>query len=235
MSKVYRRVSCLREYVDSSLVIIGVYLAVGLINFIAYKIGIIDFTLDGYFEFSVGSISESLLVPFAFVYSILQQIIPIIISVAIFKEYNKSYYKKVNLINITPISNIDKLKNISYVGVVSFILYIVITCGFGWITLGVGNMLHDIMGLLYKICGSVFTLLNVIIADMLIRKSKFNTENKSIWYVLIIFTSMFIFMLIGMLISEITNIENGTSLICMIIIIIQCFYIFKNIEDIKIN
>ena len=120
-------------------------------------------------------------------------------------------------------------------GVVSFILYIVITCGFGWITLGVGNMLHDIMGLLYKICGSVFTLLNVIIADMLIRKSKFNAENKSIWYVLIIFTSMFIFMLIGMLISEITNIENGTSLICMIIIIIQCFYIFKNIEDIKIN
>lgn len=110
MNKVYRRVSCLREYVDSSLAVIGVYLAVGLINFIAYKIGIIDFTLDGYFEFSVGSISESLLVPFAFIYSLLQQLIPIIISVTIFKEYNKSYYKKVNLINIIPISNIDKLK-----------------------------------------------------------------------------------------------------------------------------
>ena len=45
MNKVYRRVSCLREYVDSSLAVIGVYLAVGLINFIAYKIGIIDFKI----------------------------------------------------------------------------------------------------------------------------------------------------------------------------------------------
>lgn len=235
MNKVYRRVSCLREYVDSSLAVIGVYLAVGLINFIAYKIGIIDFTLDGYFEFLVGSISESLLVPFAFIYSLLQQLIPIIISVTIFKEYNKSYYKKVNLINIIPISNIDKLKNIVYVGVVSFILYIVITCGFGWITLGTGNMLNDIIGILYKICGSVFTLFNVIIADMLIRKSKLNTENKIIWYVIIIFISMFIFMFIGMLISKVTRVENGTSLICIIIIVIQCFYIFKNIEDVKIN
>ena len=233
MNKVYRRVSCLREYVDSSLVVVGVYLAVGLINFIAYKIGIIDFTLDGYFEFSVGSISESLLVPFAFIYSLLQQIIPIIISVAIFKEYNKSYYKKVNIINIIPLSNIDKLKNIIYVGVGSFILYIVITCGFGWITLGVGNVLHDIIGILYKICGSVFTLFNVIIGDMLI--SKFNTENKSIWYVLIIFLSIFIFMIIGMLISKFTKVENGTSLICMIIIVIQYFYVVKNIEDVKIN
>ena len=70
---------------------------------------------------------------------------------------------------------------------------------------------------------------------MLIRKSKFNTENKSIWYVLIIFLSIFIFMIIGMLISKFTKVENGTSLICMIIIVIQYFYVFKNIEDVKIN
>ena len=79
------------------------------------------------------------------------------------------------------------------------------------------------------------TLFNVIIADMLIRKSKLNTENKIIWYVIIIFISMFIFMFIGMLISKVTRVENGTSLICIIIIVIQCFYIFKNIEDVKIN
>ena len=42
-------------------------------------------------------------------------------------------------------------------------------------------------------------------------------------------------MFIGMLISKVTRVENGTSLICIIIIVIQCFYIFKNIEDVKIN
>lgn len=236
MNKVYRKVSCFKEFNNMSFMVIGAYFITGVVNLIAYKIGVIDITLDGYIEFIAGSMVEGVMVPFAFVYSLLQQIIPIIISILIFKEYNKSYYKKSGLINIIPISNKNKFINIVNIGVISFVLYIIISCTFGFMVLGSNNnLVNGVFGLLYKISGAVFTLFNVIIVDMLIRKGKFNKENRGVLYIIMILISMFIFMNIGMLVSKFMKIENGTSLICMIIISLQYILILKRIDKIKIN
>lgn len=235
MIKGYRKVMCFKEFSTSNLEIIAMYFISGVIAFIGYKINVIKFDTNGFVEFIVSNFIDAMIVPFSFVYSLLKELTPIIITILSFKEYSKCYYTKDLLINIIPISNRKKFDNIISISAISFVSYIITTLIFALGTSENVSVFNSVKDLMFKIVCWSFILLNVIIVDIWCRKGKLNKDAKGVAYVIVVLISMFIFMNLTMIANKRVIVEVGTNLILVTLMVLQYIYILKNIDKIKIN
>lgn len=228
MKKVY-----LDDFLCGTWTTIGIYGLLAILTFIAYKIGIIEINtyMDLSFE-TKNSVFEVLLIFPAFIYTMLVQFIPVAFSIWMYAEYNREFSNLPKVSNIIPVSSKNKMKKLIINTFVMFILFFIITVSLDIITFNGSIHLKLIWDLVYKIvmCGCI--VLNVIIVDMWSRESHITKGSRNFWNIVTMIMTLFFLQFIwGILLSD----EIMGVIAVSVIILIQIIYIFRNVENIKVD
>lgn len=165
------------------------------------------------------------------------QLMPIVCCVCLFKAYKGVLYSKGTRINIIPESNKEKLRRIFKVYIIWFL--VITIANFFMYKIIYNLSMNEGFNLLGKalesLAGPTMYVLSVILMDMECKDSKMSGKANVFWNILCILIVGIATMPIMLIYSAMKVSDLGLYFTFVIISLIEGVYIFKRINNIKIN
>lgn len=233
MKKWYRELFHFEKFIGKNISLILLYVISALIGLIAYNNGVIEGGPGNEISFVGKNIIDIILITFAFINSMLIQLIPLIVTAWAVIEYNKIFSNTEGRRSIIPISNINKLKKISFIVFIVILIYFITTFLVSYL-IGSKNSVSGIIGeLCFRIGIILSTGLSVIVVDMWSRESHIDYGARKIWNGITIVAS---FSILNILFAIFATSKIIIFWLFLIIeMVVKLIYIFRNIENIKID
>ncbi|WP_195987330.1 hypothetical protein [Clostridium sp. D53t1_180928_C8] len=230
MKRWFKRNFYFNELNSMLFITITFYLVSAGAIYFAYKNGALITTSIYDISFEIENVVLAPTVPFIILYSFLQVAIPPFFSVWLFFEYQKKFSNVEKINRILPISNRNKIINITISIVLFYIIFLIIT----YITnLNIGIKEYNSF---YKIALSVSIVFCAIITDILCRERNVGEKGSLVFIVI----SVIIFFnlwkgFFGVLEEYLVYIIVVASIVLVVFSILEFVYILKKIDNIKIN
>lgn len=232
MEKWYKRKLSLDDFLCGIWMLLGLYALLAILTFTAYKIGVIEINTYMDLSFESERLWEILLIFLGFIYTLLVQLIPVGLSIWLYGEYNREFSSFPKVSNIIPVSNKSKMEKLIINTLAMFLLYFLITVSFEILVFNGSANLKLIWDLVYKIVMCLYILLNVIIVDMWSRESHITKGSRSFWNIATMIMTLIFLQFIWIVILP--N-ETMDFIVVAAIILLQIIYIFRNVENIKVD
>ncbi|MFR1707753.1 MAG: hypothetical protein ACLSV2_02535 [Clostridium sp.] len=232
----FRKSSILRGYNRGMMWVLGIYFLSCMITYIAYMNGLIVIKDKVYLELARDTITTNLLYPNYVLLNMLEEAMPVILGIILFINYSKIFSYKAIKVNITPISNRQKMGKLFLFYCVYYLAYIIISAIFIILIWGIkeGNIINMIMHYISRIGASGVVILPLIIGDIKLKTNQLEEGVKIIsraGLVILTFVFLFIIMILG---SNWGMNQHIFDNILFIITILEALYILKEIDKLKI-
>lgn len=233
MKKWYGKLFHFEKFIGKNISLILLYVISALIGLVAYNNGVIEAGPGNEISFIGENLVDIILIAFAFINSCLVQLTPLIVIVWAVIEYNKIFSNNEVRRSIIPKSNTNKLRNISFIVFIAILIYFITTFLISYL-IGSKNSINGIIGELCFRIGIILSVgLSVIVVDMWSRGNHIDYGARKTWNGITVVVSFTILNILFAIFAS-SNITIFWMLLT-VVISVKLIYIFRNIENIKID